>query len=76
MCIRDSAKTAQSSISIAKEKGYAFLQGPSEKGTAGIAFPLEVNGSESVFSIAVAGRKDDLLEKQDKIVSSIKTVLF
>ena len=70
------AKTAQTSISIAKEKGYAFSQGPSEEGTAGIAFPLEVNGSENVFSIAAAGRKDDLLKKQDKIVSYIKSVLF
>lgn len=68
----ETAKHAPVSIEETKQHGFAVSQGPSRKGTAGIAFPLNLGGHQEQFSIGVAGTEQDLVDKKHIIISNLK----
>ena len=60
----ETAKYAPVSMEETKQHGFAVSQGPSRKGTAGIAFPLSLGGHQEQFSIGVAGTEQTLFTRK------------
>jgi DNA-binding IclR family transcriptional regulator len=71
-----SAKDALGAIKETKTNGFAFSQGPSKLGTAGIAVPLQILGDQRSFSIGVASNTANLTQKKDAIVSCLLGLSF
>lgn len=69
-----STQTAATAIQTAKTNRYAFSQGPSKSGTAGIAIPLQALEHSGTFSLGVAGNEIDLIAKKEDIIAYLQDV--
>lgn len=64
---KSTAETAQQNISQTRVNGYSFSEGPSSKGTSGVALAIPTKKETFEFSIAAAGTTSSLKRKQMEI---------